>query len=117
MKLLIALALGAAAHAADALKEVNGHGRRLEALDGQIYSLETTFDVAGGRKLTEEELETTFDSDTLSRGNFFDVEVLQDLTIRNFDVHAFQTGTGRVEVWYRPGSSCVWWTKIDMEEL
>ena len=54
MKLLIALALGAAAHAADDLKEVNGHGRRLEALDGQIYSLETTFDVAGGRKLVED---------------------------------------------------------------
>ena len=107
--LLIALALGAAAHAADDLKEVHGHGRRLEALDGQIYGLETTFDVAGGRKLTEEELETTFDvAGTLSRGNFFDVNVLQDLTIRNFDVHASDfTGTGstgRIEVWYRPGS-------------
>jgi len=78
MKLLIALALGAAAHAADDLKEVNGHGRRLEALDGQIYSLETTFDVAGGRKLVEdtggrklvEELETTFNAGFIAEGNF-----------------------------------------------
>ena len=106
-KFVLALALGAAAHAADDLKEVHGHGR-LEDLDGQIYSLETTFDVAGGRKLTEEELETTFENVGGFRGNFFDVNVLQDLTIRNFDVHASDfTGaesTGRVEVWYRPGS-------------
>ena len=37
-KFVLALALGAA-HAADDLKEVHGHGRRLEARDGQIYSL------------------------------------------------------------------------------
>ena len=92
MKLIIALALGAAAHAADDLKEVHGHGRRLGALDGTIYSLETTFDVAGGRKLTEQELETTFNEDNGAMANFFDVEVLQDLTIKNFDVHAAQTG-------------------------
>ena len=116
-KFVLALALGAAAHAADDLKEVHGHGR-LEDLDGQIYSLETTFDVAGGRKLTEEELETTFEDDGGFRGNFFDVNVLQDLTIRNFDVHAFQTGPGRVEVWYRPGSytgntgSNIGWTLV-----
>ena len=56
-------------------------------------------------KRYERELETTFDYTIGNEGgSFFDVNVLQDLTIKNFDVHPYTTGTGRVEVWYRSGS-------------
>ena len=49
-------------------------------------------------------LETTFENNNRSRGNFFTIKALQDIFITSFTIHTVDSGTGTVRIYEKEGS-------------
>ena len=49
-------------------------------------------------------LETTFEDNNRSYGNFFTIKALQDIFITSFTIHTADTGTGTVKIYEKEGS-------------